>query len=115
MKRVWLSLLVALIFALSSGVVSSFAAEGSHMDMDGSHMDGDHAKMDCPYCKMMAPHMKENIATLREAAEALKNTNPDLSKKLSDMADMKESMMMKAKEEMKEDMLEGSHMMEGSH
>ena len=39
MKRVCLSLLVALIFALSSGAISSFAAEGSHVDMDGSHME----------------------------------------------------------------------------
>ena len=56
MKRVGLSLFVALIFALSFGVVSSFAAEGSHMEMDGSHMDkgmgnvaiGGH----CPICIM---------------------------------------------------------------
>lgn len=61
MKRISLSLFVALVFALSSGVVSSFAAEGSHMDMDGSHMEGSHMDKDmgnvaigghCPVCIM---------------------------------------------------------------
>ncbi len=46
MKKIWLSLLVAFIFGLSSGVVSSFAAEGSHMEMDGSHMEMDASRMD---------------------------------------------------------------------
>ncbi|MCR4337284.1 MAG: hypothetical protein NUV91_05715, partial [Candidatus Omnitrophica bacterium] len=64
----------------------------------------DKNKMGCPHCQKMGPHMKEHIQTLREAATALKASNPDLSKKLSDMADMKEKMMKEKKNHMKGDM-----------
>ncbi|MGE0267913.1 MAG: hypothetical protein AB7S78_05620 [Candidatus Omnitrophota bacterium] len=64
MKRVGLSIFVALIFALSSGVVSSFAAEGSHMDMDGSHMEMGKADVAidgyCPVCITKGKYMKGN-------------------------------------------------------
>jgi YHS domain-containing protein len=64
MKRISLSLLVALIFALSSGVVSSFVAEGSHMDMDGSHMEEGKAMVAidgfCPVCITKGKYMKGN-------------------------------------------------------
>ena len=62
MKRVCLSLFVALIFALNSGVVSSFAAEGSHMD--GSHMEEGKADVAidgyCPVCITKGKYMKGN-------------------------------------------------------
>lgn len=52
MRKVWLSLFTALIFALSFGVVPSLAAEGSHME--GSHMDAGKADVaidgHCPVC-----------------------------------------------------------------
>ena len=64
MKRVSLSLFVALVFALSSGVVSSFAAEGSHMEMDGSHMEMGKADVAidgyCPVCITKGKYMKGN-------------------------------------------------------
>ena len=64
MKRVCLFLFVALIFALSSGVVLSFAAEGSHMDMDGSHMEAGMADVAidgfCPVCITKGKYMKGN-------------------------------------------------------
>lgn len=64
MKRVCLSLLVALIFALSSGAISSFAAEGSHKDMDGSHMEAGKADVAidgyCPVCITKGKYMMGN-------------------------------------------------------
>lgn len=64
MKKVCLFLFVALIFALSFGVASSFAAEGSHMDMDGSHMETGNASVAidgyCPVCITKGKYMKGN-------------------------------------------------------
>lgn len=52
MKRTILTLFVASMVALSFGVISSFAAEGSHME--GSHMDVAQADVaidgHCPVC-----------------------------------------------------------------
>ena len=62
MKRVCLSLFVALIFALSFCIVSSFAAEGSHMD--GSQMEASKADVAidgfCPVCITKGKYMKGN-------------------------------------------------------
>jgi YHS domain-containing protein len=65
MKKVGLSLFIALAFALSSGVVYSFAAEGSHMEgdmMDGSHMEAGKADVAidgyCPVCITKGKYVK---------------------------------------------------------
>lgn len=62
MKRIGLSLFVALIFALSSGVVSSFAAEGSHMEGSNMEMDKVDVAIDgyCPVCITKGKYMKGN-------------------------------------------------------
>ncbi|MCR4337685.1 MAG: hypothetical protein NUV91_07775 [Candidatus Omnitrophica bacterium] len=83
---------------------------------EGSHMEGSHGDMACPYCEKMGAHMKEHISTLRDAAAALKTSNPDLSEKLSEMADMKEGMMKKGHDHMKGMKSEKKeHQHEGSH
>ena len=73
MKKVSLSLFVALIFALSFGVMSSFSAEGSHMEgshkmMEGSHMDMGNVAIDghCPVCIM---HGKDAMGSPHFATE----------------------------------------------
>jgi len=77
---------VLAVFFTAAALVSTNAAfAGQHMDKM-NHMNGKDAKL-------MAVKMQENVATLREAAGALKVSNPRLSQKLSDMADVNNDML----------------------
>ncbi len=62
MKKFCLSVSVAFILALSSGVVSSFAAEGSHMDDSQMQAGRADAAIDgyCPVCITKGKYMKGN-------------------------------------------------------
>lgn len=117
--------LIALVFALSFGLVSSsYAAEGSHM-MEGSHMEGGHgaAAIDghCPVCIVKGKIVdgNSNFATEYKGKlyyfvgfdqQKMFINDPEtyianLEKKYSDL---------KAKGEGSH-MAEESHMQEGSH
>jgi YHS domain-containing protein len=130
MKRVCLSLFVALIFALSSGVVSSFAEEGSHMDMDGSHMDKDMGGVSidgyCPVCITKGKYVKGSPKFSTEYKgkvyyfpgfdqQKMFINDPetyimDVEKKYQDLKKQAEGSMMKDSS-----MKKGSSMPEGSH
>lgn len=119
MKRVCLSLFVALIFALSFGVGSSFAAEGSHMDMDGSHMEMGKADVAidgyCPVCITKGKYMKGNPKFSTEykgkvyyfpGFDQQKVFINDPEAYVADLEKKYQDLKMQA---------EGSHMEEGSH